>query len=467
MLHKHLIFIFILWAGWVSCNNGQKAPGKGNSEGGRKDSGDKREAGGDRRGAGDDGWDKTRAYSDLFLEPVVVDSFITRQQLDETLANELRELYRQRHYQFAWFMQDGLNEQAFSFYSLYNYSKDSTEHRKWLDRRLDQLMRADSIRPEAADSVTQRTELLMSWRFLNYMNNRYGMASERSEAIRQLLPVEKQEPMKMAAALMDMNEDKTDNPWYPLLKARLKGYVDSNRVDSVRKILINLERMKWMPPHPAGKLILVNIPEFRMQVSEDGEKKFDMKVVVGKEGHSTILFSGSLDRIVFNPYWNIPPGIVRKEIVPAMEKHKDYLEKNEMEITGQSDGLPVVRQVPGKKNELGRMKFLFPNSFNIYFHDTPHKELFSKAQRAYSHGCIRLAAPRKLADYLLEPMPEWDAGRIDSLLATGKEQTVKLSSPVPVLICYFTAWVDGSGQLFFRKDIYGHDAALAKKLFVQ
>jgi murein L,D-transpeptidase YcbB/YkuD len=225
--------------------------------------------------------------------------------------------------------------------------------------------------------------------------------------------------------------------------------------------------MKWMPPHPAGKLILVNIPEFRMQVSEDGEKKFDMKVVVGKEGHSTILFSGSLDRIVFNPYWNIPPGIVRKEIVPAMEKHKDYLEKNEMEITGQSDGLPVVRQVPGKKNELGRMKFLFPNSFNIYFHDTPHKELFSKAQRAYSHGCIRLAAPRKLADYLLEPMPEWDAGRIDSLLATGKEQTVKLSSPVPVLICYFTAWVDGSGQLFFRKDIYGHDAALAKKLFVQ
>jgi murein L,D-transpeptidase YcbB/YkuD len=243
--------------------------------------------------------------------------------------------------------------------------------------------------------------------------------------------------------------------------------VDSARVDSVKKILINLERMKWMPPHPEGRLIVVNIPEFRMHVTEQGKKVFDMKVVVGKEGHSTILFSGNMDRVVFNPYWNLPSGIVKKEVVPAMEKDTDYLEKNEMEITGESGGWPVVRQLPGKKNELGRMKFLFPNSFNIYFHDTPHKELFSKTQRAYSHGCIRLAAPRKLADYVLESMPEWTRDRVDSLLATGQEQTVKLRAPVPVLICYFTAWVSGDGVLVYRKDIYGHDSAMARKLFLQ
>jgi len=410
-------------------------------------------------------FDVSKAYSDLFLEPDQLGSFIARQQLDSGLADQLRDLYRERHYQFAWFTSDGLTEQAYSFYSLYNYSKDSTEHRKWLDRRLDQMMRADSIQPVAGDSLCQRTELLMSWRFLHYISNRYPDDKEREDAIKQLLPAEKQDPMKMAGEVVGGREDKTDNPWYSLLKARLKRYVDSARLDSVKKILINLERMKWLPPHPEGKLIIVNIPEFRMHVTEDGKKVFDMKVVVGKEGHSTILFSGNMDRIVFNPYWNVPPSIVKKEVVPAMERHKDYLEKNDMEITGESDGLPVVRQLPGKKNELGRMKFLFPNSFNIYFHDTPHKELFSKAQRAYSHGCIRLAAPRKLADYVLEPMPEWSARRIDSLLATGKEQTVRLASPVPVLICYFTAWVSEDGALLFRKDIYGHDSTLARKLF--
>src|SRR5258708_6353691 len=463
MIGKHLIFICILWAGWVSCkNNGRdakKAKPRGAASHGAK--GENVEP----AGKGAVSFDMARAYSDLFLEPGRLDSFIVRQQMDDSLANELQDLYRQRHFQFAWFAKDGLTEQALSFYSLYNYSKDSTEHRKWLDRRLDQLINADSLLPEETDSIMQRTELLMSWRFVNYINNRYPDDRERSEAIKQLLPVEKQDPMKMAAALIGEGEDKTDNPWYSLLKARLKPYVDSNRTDTVRKILINLERMKWMPPHPEGKLILVNIPEFRMHVSEDGKEIFTMKLVVGKEGHSTILFSGNLDRIIFNPYWNVPSSIVRKEIVPAMEKHKNYLEKNEMEITGNSEGLPVVRQRPGKKNELGQMKFVFPNSFDIYFHDTPHKDLFSKSQRAYSHGCIRLAAPRKLADYLLQPMPEWTKERVDSLLSTGKEQAVKLSSPVPVLICYFTAWAEGD-HLLFRKDIYGHDSIFSKKLFV-
>jgi murein L,D-transpeptidase YcbB/YkuD len=226
--------------------------------------------------------------------------------------------------------------------------------------------------------------------------------------------------------------------------------------------------MIWMPPadeEDKAKLILVNIPEFVLHVMERRHKVFDMNIVVGKEGHSTVLFSGMLDRISFNPYWNIPRSIVVKEILPEMGKHKDYLKEHDMEITGEKEGIPEIRQLPGEKNELGKIKFLFPNSFNIYLHDSPHKELFSMTQRAYSHGCIRVADAKKLALYLLQSMPEWGEQKVDSILATEKELTVKLQQPVAVLICYFTCWKSEQPALEFRKDIYGHDKRLAKMLF--
>ena len=137
-----------------------------------------------------------------------------------------------------------------------------------------------------------------------------------------------------------------------------------------------------------------------------------------------------------------------------------------MEITGEEGGLPVIRQLPGEKNSLGKVKFLFPNSFNIYFHDTPSKSLFNKDKRAYSHGCIRLADPVKMANYLLKEQPEWTPERIQQAMNTGKERYVKLKDPVPVFISYYTAWVDERGVLHFAEDIYGHDAHMAKKMFV-
>ncbi len=161
----------------------------------------------------------------------------------------------------------------------------------------------------------------------------------------------------------------------------------------IKQILINLNRMRWMPQESSGKLILVNIPEFILHVMDNKQKVFDMNVVVGKEGHNTMMFTGRLSQVVFSPYWNVPESIVEKEVIPAMEKNPNYLADNNMEITGEENGLPVVRQLPGEKNSLGRVKFLFPNSFNIYFHDTPSKSLFSKDKRAYSHGCIRLSEP--------------------------------------------------------------------------
>ena len=233
----------------------------------------------------------------------------------------------------------------------------------------------------------------------------------------------------------------------------------------VQQILMNMGRMQWMINEPQGKLMMVNIPEFILHVKEANKKVFDMNVVVGKEGHNTTMFTGNLNQIVFSPYWNVPVSIVKKEILPGIERNPGYLASHDMEITGTNGGLPVVRQLPGSQNSLGKVKFLFPNSFDIYFHDTPAKSLFEKDKRAYSHGCIRLSEPAKLAEYLLKDDAAWTPEKINEAMNSGNEQFVKVKKPVPVLITYYTAWVDDNGQLHFADDIYGHDAELASKTF--
>jgi murein L,D-transpeptidase YcbB/YkuD len=233
----------------------------------------------------------------------------------------------------------------------------------------------------------------------------------------------------------------------------------------IEQLLMNMDRMRWLANNPSGNLIVVNIPEFVLHVYEGKQKAFDIDVVVGKEGHNTMMFNGDLNQVVFSPYWNVPPSIVAKEILPAIEKNPNYIAKENMEITGNDDGLPVVRQKPGAGNALGKVKFLFPNSFNIYFHDTPAKSLFEKDKRAYSHGCIRLKEPEKFANYVLRNQPEWTPEKINEAMNSGEEKYVKVKDPIPVVITYYTAWVDENGRLNFREDIYGHDARLAEKMF--
>ena len=233
----------------------------------------------------------------------------------------------------------------------------------------------------------------------------------------------------------------------------------------IEQLLMNMDRMRWLANEPTGNLIVVNIPEFVLHVYEGKQKAFDIDVVVGKEGHNTMMFNGDLNQVVFSPYWNVPPSIVAKEILPAMEKNPNYIAKENMEITGNDDGLPVVRQKPGAGNALGKVKFLFPNSFNIYFHDTPSKSLFNRDTRAYSHGCIRLKEPEKFANYVLRNQPEWTPEKISEAMNSGEEKYVKVKDPIPVIITYYTAWVDENGRLNFRQDIYGHDEKLAVKMF--
>jgi murein L,D-transpeptidase YcbB/YkuD len=235
----------------------------------------------------------------------------------------------------------------------------------------------------------------------------------------------------------------------------------------LEQLLMNMDRMRWLAANPTGNLIVVNIPEFVLHVYEGKNKAFSMNVVVGKEGHNTMMFNGDLNQVVFSPYWNVPQSIVQKEILPAMSRNPNYLASQDMEVTGNEDGVPVIRQRPGGKNALGRVKFLFPNSFNIYFHDTPSKSLFTKDKRAYSHGCIRLSDPVKMANYVLKDQPEWTPEKIEEAMNSGVEKFVRVKNPIPVIITYYTAWVDENGQLNFREDIYGHDASLAQKMFTK
>ncbi|MES1214908.1 MAG: L,D-transpeptidase family protein [Bacteroidota bacterium] len=236
-------------------------------------------------------------------------------------------------------------------------------------------------------------------------------------------------------------------------------------IDRLQQLLMNMDRIRWVTSTGEGTLIVVNIPEFMLHVYESSKKAFDMIVVVGKEGHNTMMFNGDLNQVVFSPYWNVPSSIVKKEIQPAMERNANYLKSQDMEITGNDNGVPVIRQKPGPKNALGKVKFLFPNSFNIYFHDTPSKSLFERDKRALSHGCIRLKEPEKMANYVLRNQPEWTPDKIAEAMNAGEQKFVKVKDPIPVVITYYTAWVDDNGQLNFRDDIYGHDIKLAKKIF--
>ncbi|RYE55812.1 MAG: hypothetical protein EOP48_09375 [Sphingobacteriales bacterium] len=235
--------------------------------------------------------------------------------------------------------------------------------------------------------------------------------------------------------------------------------------ERIRQILTNMERMRWLPYQPDSEFIGVNIPEFRLHLFEGEKKLFSIDIVVGKAAHNTVIFADKLQYVVFSPYWNVPPSIVRKEILPAIKRNGSYLSKNNMERTGYADGLPVIRQKPGGENALGRVKFIFPNSYNIYFHDTPAKSLFSEDSRAFSHGCMRLADPVKLVTHLLRQQPEWITQKIANAMDVSVEKWVTLKEEVPVYITYFTAWVDSDGLLNFRKDIYNHDKKVARSLY--
>lgn len=233
----------------------------------------------------------------------------------------------------------------------------------------------------------------------------------------------------------------------------------------VQQILVNMNRALWLAPQTDSSRIMINIPAQQLVVYSDSGKVMTMPVIVGKEGTGTMAFNDEITTVVFNPYWNIPESIVKNEIMPKMKNDPGYLKKNNMEIVSQNDSIPQIRQLPGKDNALGRVKFLFPNSFDIYLHDTPNKALFAQQNRALSHGCIRVAKPDSLALYVLRGQDNWTLDKINAAMNAGKEQSVGVKTPVPVSISYYTAWADPAGKIHFSQDIYGYDQRTAERMF--
>jgi len=250
--------------------------------------------------------------------------------------------------------------------------------------------------------------------------------------------------------------------------------------ERIRQIMINMERLRWMPDDLPSEYFIVNIPEFRLHIFDNRKYVWSSDVVVGKQATSTVIFSGILSMVAFSPYWNVPQSIIRNEILPILKRNPGYLNKANMEaVRGNTVLNPrrinwrayrgsvpfTIRQKPGPENSLGLVKFLFPNSYNIYLHDTPAKTLFAQNNRALSHGCIRVSEAERLANYIFRNDTVYTSDSITKLMNAGVEQTIKLKEPIPVFICYFTTWIDHNGVLNFRKDIYEHDAKLAKEIF--
>lgn len=246
-----------------------------------------------------------------------------------------------------------------------------------------------------------------------------------------------------------------------VITAQLVKDMNVPAIERLKQILLNMDRMRWMPQKPSGYLMIVNLPEFILHVMNGKEKVFDMIVVVGQVGHNTMMFNGDLNQVIFSPYWNVPQSIIKNEIEPAIKRNPNYLANKNMERTSYG-----IRQKPGPGNALGKVKFIFPNSFNMYFHDTPAKSLFGQDKRAFSHGCVRLSEPQKMAEWLLRDDSNWPKEKIVTAMNQTHETPVKLKEAIPVFIIYYTSWVDADGLLNFRDDVYEHDKEVMKKMFL-
>ena len=259
--------------------------------------------------------------------------------------------------------------------------------------------------------------------------------------------------------------------------------------EHIRKIILNMERWRWLPHELKGRRILVNVAGFRLFGIDNRKVEITMPIIVGTVKHKTPVFNHKMTYIEVNPYWNIPPSIAHNEILPKVRKNPFYLQEHRIRVfadwgagapelmpehidwanIGQSIRQLHLRQEPGPGNSLGTIKFMFPNNNNVYLHDTPTHALFRRTRRAFSHGCIRLSRPLELAVYILNNDYQRVSGkRLQAQIAGKKRKIFVLNSPLPVHLMYHTVWTDRkSGTAYFYDDIYNRDALLAKALFAR
>ena len=254
--------------------------------------------------------------------------------------------------------------------------------------------------------------------------------------------------------------------------------MNKNVDDRIRQLEVNLERRRWLDREPGGFYVFVNLADQELKVMQGERTVHTARVVVGKTYHKTPVFTENMTYLVMNPYWNVPSSIANKEYLPKLKQDAGYLQRQGIraldsagkEVNPYSVNWAAMSRVPyrlrqdtGDKNALGRIKFMFPNKYNVYIHDTPAKSLFEKDLRVYSHGCIRVQDPLTLAEVILKD-EGWTRDRIDQQVNSGEQRIVKLKRKVPVYISYITAFANKDGNVHFRRDIYGRDELLAEQL---
>jgi murein L,D-transpeptidase YcbB/YkuD len=264
---------------------------------------------------------------------------------------------------------------------------------------------------------------------------------------------------------------------------KVTGNVDKLTLESlnqpveqiIKQISINLDRLRWLPQQWESQYILVNIPSYSLQIINNGTTELTMPVIVGSGGdNKTCIVNSQVTNIELNPYWGIPRRIATQEYLAKIQDDPDYLSKHAIKVYDirtnsqvspssidwdqvKPNSFPYqLRQDPGVKNALGKLKFIFPNQCGIYLHDTSNRTLFGNNNRSLSHGCVRVGKPHDLAEYLLSGMQNWNNDKLDQAINTGKHRQIKLSTPFPIHIIYQTIWVDESGT-HFAKDIYKLD----------
>jgi murein L,D-transpeptidase YcbB/YkuD len=249
----------------------------------------------------------------------------------------------------------------------------------------------------------------------------------------------------------------------------------------IAQIRLNMERWRWLPDQLGHRHIVVNLSAYQLSAYDHGERQFTMHTIIGALENQTPQISGDLHTVVFNPHWSIPRNIALEEIIPKQRHNPDYLTSRGIRVFSNwnggeeldpasidwarvhRDNFPyMLRQDPGPQNALGKLKFLFTNNFRIYLHDTPAQQLFKQPERTFSHGCIRVEAPRRLAAFLLkgEGDSPWSETAVRSVVATGITHELKITEPVPVYLLYLTAWTGDDGAVHFRRDVYGEDELL-------
>lgn len=307
------------------------------------------------------------------------------------------------------------------------------------------------------------------------------------------------------AATGDLPSPETDDPAFfdGALEAALRAFQERHGLEAdgvaghatrkalnvpagerVRQIEINMERWRWVPQDLGRRHLLINIADFTLTAVEDGREVLRMPVVVGRPYRRTPVFSGAMTYLELNPYWNVPHKLAVKDILPKVQDDPAYLAREGFEVfaSWEADAPPLdpagidwagmtperfryrLRQAPGPLNALGRIKFMFPNKFAVYLHDTPARQLFQRPARLYSSGCIRVAAPLDLAAFVMEGSGEWNRAALEAAVAAGNRRVVHLPEAVPVHLLYWTAWVGPDGRLQFREDVYRRDPALERAL---